>query len=81
MKKLLTADEITAMLEQQTGQKVWNFAGIWQTDPIEGTPYFMYVVAVRRSKDDVKWIKDALADVLNIEEVKYIGQIRALANA
>ncbi len=66
-------EDIIATLEDHAGCRIWNFAMVGKGADIENSNYHEILIYVTRDEKDVLWIKELLADVLNVVEIKFTG--------
>lgn len=78
MSKLLTKQEVVDLIEQQFHTKVWNVCTVGLKGPIEGTDHTEIVLDARHH-ENVGPLGDLFNDVLNVNEIRYSGPIKALS--
>lgn len=78
MLKMLTKQEVVELIEQQFNTKVWNVCMVGLKGPIEGTEHIEIVLDARHL-ENVGPLGDLFKDVLNVNEIRYTGPIKALS--
>ena len=78
MSRMLTKEEIVDLIEQQFNTKVWNVCMVGVKGPIEGTEHTEIVLDARHH-ESVGPLGDLFKDVLNVNEIRYSGPIKALS--
>ena len=73
---MLTKQEVMDLIEQQFHTKAWNVCMIGIKGPIEGTEYTEIALGAYHQKN-IKPLEDLFKDVANVNDIHYIGTIKA----
>ena len=76
MSNMLTKQEVVDLIEQHFNTKVWNVCMVGLKRAIEGTDY-MEIMLGARHEENVDPLKEIFKDVVNVNEIRYTGTIRA----
>lgn len=78
MPRMLTKQEVVDLIEQQFHTEAWNVCMIGVKKRIEGTEYVEIALGAYHQKN-VKPLEDLFKDVTNVNDIHYIGPIKALS--
>jgi len=73
---MLTKQEVSDLIEQHFNTRVWNVCMVGLKSAIEGTDYTEIMLDARHEKN-VDPLKELFKDVINVNEIRYTGPIRA----
>ncbi len=76
MSRMLTKQEVVDLIKQQFNTEAWNVCMIGMKRPIEETEYTEIMLGAYHQKN-IKPLEDLFKDVTNVNDIHYIGTIKA----